>query len=310
MSDGRRALAYLALLGQTAISATAYLLGKYAIGHLGWAPAVMLRNIGSSALFVVLLMVGAGGGLPPRQAWRRALLLGLLVVPANQALFFSGLGLTSPAHASLLFALTPLFVLLLGLWSGGEKFEGTKALGLALAGCGATLVILERAGPGVASFSLTGDLLVLAAVVAWALYTVLGRPFVREHGAVRTTGWSIVAGTMLFLPIGAPGAVRVDYTHQPAAVWAAMAFIVLFTGFLAYLCWLYALARLEPSRVAVFTNLQPLCVALLAWLVRGEPITPRLGVGGLIVTAGVLLATWRRPVESRVSVVASPASER
>ena len=47
-------------------------------------------------------------------------------------------------------------------------------------------------------------------------------------------------------------------------------FVTLFTGFLSYFCWYYALVRLEPSRVAVFTNLQPLVTALLAWGLLGE----------------------------------------
>ena len=134
----------------------------------------------------------------------------------------------------------------------------------------------------------------LAAVLAWALYTVRSRPFVQEHGPIRATAWSLLCGTLMFLPMGAASTVRVDYTRQPPAVWGAMLFVVVFTGFLSYLCWLYALARLEPSRVAVFTNLQPLCVAVMAWLLRGAPITPRLALGGAVVTAGVLLATWRR----------------
>jgi len=293
MSESQRGRAYAALLVQTAISAGTYLLGKYAIGQLGWAAAVMVRNIGSSLLFVALLMARPGPALPPGSGLARALLLGLLVVPSNQALFFAGLGRTSPAHASLLFALTPLFVLLLGLQAGKERFEWPKAAGLALAATGAALVVLERAPGG--SASLYGDLLVLGAVVAWALYTVLGRSFVRTHGPVRSTSWSLVAGTLLFLPYGAPQAARVDYASQPAGVWWAMGFIVLFTGFLAYLCWYYALARLEPSRVAVFTNLQPLGTAVLAWLVRDEPVTPRLLAGGAVIVAGVVLATRRPP---------------
>jgi len=286
----QRPLAYLALLGQTAISGGTYLVGRYAIGQLGWSAAVMLRNLGSALLFVGLLAWRGARPLPPRPLLGRALLLGLLVVPANQALFFAGLGRTSPTHAALLFALTPMFVMLLGLASRAETLVPARVAGVLLALVGAAVVVLERPA-GVIRSSLEGDLLVLGAVVAWALYTVLGRPFVQRHGPVRSTGWSLVGGTLLFLPFGLPSLAQVPAERFSPTLLSAMAFIVLMTGFLAYLCWYYALARVEASHAAIFTNLQPLVAALLAWGVYGEPVTPRLALGGAVIVCGVLLAT-------------------
>jgi drug/metabolite transporter (DMT)-like permease len=44
---------------------------------------------------------------------------------------------------------------------------------------------------------------------------------------------------------------------------------------------------MEAAHVAVFTNLQPVATALLAWAILAEPVGFKLVLGGLLVIAGV-----------------------
>jgi drug/metabolite transporter (DMT)-like permease len=290
----RPSLVYGAILLQTVISAGTYLVAKSALGTLPWPALVMLRNLGSGVLFTLVLVLGKAPRLPPGKVLGRVLLLGLLGVPLNQALFIGGLSLTTPAHAALLYTLTPLFVLLVSLVARTEKLEGPKVAGIGLALAGAAVVVLARAKGGAMSGNLGGDLAVLAAVSAWATYTVLGRPIVREYGAVRATAWALLAGTLLFLPFGLPAAARVDFASLSASVWGSLLFIVTLTSFVSYLCWFYALEHLEPSRVAIFSNLQPVLTAGASWALFGEPITANLAGGGALVILGVVVATQLR----------------
>jgi drug/metabolite transporter (DMT)-like permease len=72
--------------------------------------------------------------------------------------------------------------------------------------------------------------------------------------------------------------------------WWCLAYIALLTSVVSYLLWGYALARVEASRVAVFTNLQPVVTALIAWAAFGDPLTLHFLVATLCVLAGVALA--------------------
>jgi len=74
------------------------------------------------------------------------------------------------------------------------------------------------------------------------------------------------------------------------AGWWCLAYIALLTSVASYLLWGYALARVEASRVAVFTNLQPIVTALIAWAAFGDPLTLHFMVATLCVLAGVALA--------------------
>ena len=71
-------------------------------------------------------------------------LIGLLGVTANQMLFLFGLHLSTPLHAALLYAFTPVIVLGGAVIWLGERFSGLKVGGIALAVIGVVLVLTAR----------------------------------------------------------------------------------------------------------------------------------------------------------------------
>ena len=60
-----------------------------------------------------------------------------------------------------------------------------------------------------------------------------------------------------------------------------------------FVCWLQALARLDLSYAYPIACASILVVALLSWLVLGEPLSVRAWIGTLLVLAGVALLSPR-----------------
>src|SRR5207253_6480035 len=98
--------------------------------------------------------------------------------------------------------LTPLFVLLLAQALLGEFPGWRTALGTVLA-LGGTVFVLFQRGVDLSRGPLFGDLLLLVAVVAWAIYTAEGREIVSQFGALPTIARTLIGGTILYLPLGA-----------------------------------------------------------------------------------------------------------
>ena len=308
----RPSLVYAALIAQTFLSAGTYLFGKRALTEIPALPLGMIRFAGASLLLSVLLlrMQPPGQRLPPRSAFRKIVLLAFVGVPINQGFFLYGLQLSTAAHAALLYTLTPLFVLLLAQALIGEFPGWRTAVGAALA-LGGTLYVLLHRGLDLSRGPLFGDLLLLVAVVAWAIYTAEGREVVSRFGAVPTIAWTLIAGTVLFLPLGIGSLLvpsnRVAFSHASREAWWGVVYLIVITSVVAYLLWYWALKHLAAARVAVFTNLQPLATALLAHFFLGEQITLGFVVGACVVIAGVLLAQWKSaPDESEEALLESP----
>lgn len=278
----------IALLFQTAISGGTYLVAKRALAEAPVSTLVLWRFLLSGVVFAALVVVLPGPALPPRRALPATIVLGLLAGPLNQGLFFAGLQRSTAAHASLLYALTPIGVYLYSVLRGREAPSARAGLGLLLA-FGGALVLLLAHGLRALSGVFVGDLLILGAVTAWVLYTAEGKAFIGEHGALRATAWSMIAGALWLLPV-APWALRPDFIlASSAVVKGSILYLALLTSVVSYLLWYWALGRTDASKVAVFSNLQPVATALAAWLVLGERIGWEVGVGGVLVLAGVRL---------------------
>jgi drug/metabolite transporter (DMT)-like permease len=304
---------YGALLAHTLVSAGTYLFAKRALVEIPALPLGLLRFIGASLLLSLMLLrlQPPGQRLPPRDAVRKLLLLSFVGVPVNQGFFLYGLQLSTAAHAALLYTLTPLFVLLLAQLFLGEFPGWRTAVGTALA-LGGTVFVLLRRGLDLSRGPLVGDLLLLVAVVAWAIYTAEGREVVARFGALSTISWTIIGGTVLYLPLGIGSllvpAHRAEIARASAEAWFGLGYLIVMTSVVAYLIWYWALAFLPAARVAIFSNLQPLATALLAWLFFGEHITWAFVAGALVVIAGVLLAQWKvAPDAPEEALLESPA---
>lgn len=282
---------FFATMGaHTVLAAGTFLLGKAATEHFPVLTLGFVRFALASLFFLALVRLR---GLDLRGPWRqdrRAFLLaGVLGVFLNQVGFLWGLKLTLPSHAALLYALTPTLVLLFGWIRGTERPTLRKMAGILLAFSGVAVLFSGRQAALPPTW-VWGDLLVLAAVAAWAGYTVVSRPLVLRHGPERSTALSILVGSALFLPLGLGSLPGFRWVGIPQAAWIGAVYLGLVASVVMYLLWFHALRLQEPSRVAIAANGQPILTALLGWAFLGQAITPAFGVGALLVISGVVLS--------------------
>ncbi len=242
------------------------------------------------AAAVLAAVAWPAGAVRPRfrpRDWGRVVLLGLLGTTLFHALLVTGVHHTSPAHAAILVALSPLFAALLAWLLLGERLGARRLGGIGLAFAGVVLIV-TRAGGGGASW--LGDLLCLGASLAWALYTVLGKPLLARAAPLAVTTWAAILGAIPLVPPGLPGLAEVRWGALSVERWLLIAYLSAGTIAVANLLWYWALARWTTARVVAFSNLIPLVATAIAVLAGQEALTPALGLGAVAVLCGVVVA--------------------
>ena len=137
-----RAMLYGLMALHVGCASATYVFGKAAAVGFG-DPAVLTLLRASGAAVIFLLLTGTVIPLPrfSLREWGYLCWLGFLVVPANQYCFLRGLQYTVPSHPALLYALTPLAVLLLDSLRLKSMPPPAKLIGVCLALAGAAIIL-------------------------------------------------------------------------------------------------------------------------------------------------------------------------
>ena len=142
----------------------------------------------------------------------------LLAIVFNQGCFIFGVGLTSPADASIITTSMPLWAMVLAAVFLKEPITGKKVLGIALGAGGALLLIMGSQGNNAPAASggnpIWGDILVLGAQLSYALYIVLFKNFVQKYSLVTIMKWMFTYAFIFALPF--------SYSDLVATDWAAL----------------------------------------------------------------------------------------
>jgi drug/metabolite transporter (DMT)-like permease len=268
----------LALCGFAANS----LLCRAALASTSIDPASFTAwRLGSGALVLVLLAAVTRAGSPLRHGdWRSALALAAYAI----AFAYAYVALHAGVGALLLFGAVQLTMIAAGLWRG-ERFGLVQWLGVALAAVGLVAMKLPLGGaplPGVPVAAM------LAAGVAWGVYSLLGR------GA--TAPLALTAGNFLRaapLALVLPWIVPREASMPIDGIGYAVLSGALASG-VGYALWYAALPALRATQAAVLQLLVPVLAAAagVAWL--DEPLDARLLIGGAAILGGVALVAIRR----------------
>lgn len=238
---------------------------------------------------VVVLGAFAGcraGAATLHRRWPRVAALGLLNPGLAYALGLLGLRQLTASMSVLLWALEPAFIVVMArlVLADRARVSTYGALGVALVG---VLLVVYQPGP---EGSTLGIVLVLAAVLACAVYTVLSRIVVTDEDSLPAIlvqqGAALVFATVVLVLAEAIFAGQVSIDNFDIATGLA----VLTSGALYYglAFWLYlaGLRRTSATHAGSFLTLIPV-FGLAAATTTGESLTAQQWAGATLVIAGI-----------------------
>ncbi len=184
------------------------------------------------------------------------------------------------AHSIVFIGLLPLMTALFGVLRGGERPRRAFWI-FSLLG---SLLVVGFALTQNAAASLSGDLLMLAAVIVCGLGYAEGAKLTRELGGWQVICWALVIALPLMLP--ASLLVQPASWHAiSASSWAALGYVSLFSMLIGFIFWYKGLAAGGIAAVGQLQLLQPFFGLGLSAALLHETVSPLM----LAVTLGVVL---------------------
>jgi len=271
-----------------------------------WAGNVVVSKLSASTIdpsaitfYRLLLAVALMSVFTLRPAWRnraalaaqlpKLIVLGFLAMALFQSLSYEAAKTTSATNMAIITALVPLLTMAASSLLLGEA-PSVGMIGGGLISLVGVVYLITRGRPetlvdrGVHA----GDLLMLGAAAAYALYGVLLKRWHVGLPVWQSTYVQAIAALVFMTPmvLRLPG--------QAAIPTRASIPLILYAGVLAsvvlpYL-WMQGVKHLGPSRCALFMNLLPLMTAAIAIGMLGESVHLYHLWGGGVALAGVMVA--------------------
>jgi len=211
-----------------------------------------------------------------------------------------GVAITTASNAAFLISLCVVFTPLVEWWLFKERPPSSSliAAGISLAGA----LLLTQAADIEMNL---GDCLMIAAAICRAFMVCLTKRFT-QHSEVSALALTAVqtgvVGVGCLAAFALSPGLMPELPTEPS-FWFATIYLVLFGTLFAFFAQNYAVKRTTPTRASLLMGSEPLFGALFAALWLSEQLSATAWLGGILIVAASLWASWpRNPKELHLEV--------
>lgn len=250
-----------------------------------------------------------------RIAWRdlgNILLVTLLIVYGWMYLLLWGSSYTSPIDASTISTLGPAFTLITDHIMHPRRYIPARVAGVVCALVGAAILLFDK------GFALThgsrayGNALVLVAVVAIAVNTVLIKPQLQRLGTLVVMGWYYIIGLAVTAPFFWKYIDRTPFLRLPFQAQAELGYILILGTVLPMYLLYRGTEKLTSVHTALYRYIQPFIAGVLAVIRRQATFDAANILAMVFIFAGIVLVVigYQSHARGRLSVPADHGRRR
>lgn len=241
-----------------------------------------------------------GAPAPTARGWQQAAVIGVCLLGFGNGGVTLGEQYLPTGLTALLVATVPLFLAVLGWWSGlAARPRPVVAAGLAAGLAGVYLLarqpgVSHVARPGHAGLGLT---LVLVAALVWAIGSLYAKNHQPTPSPFLSGGMQMLCGGAAMLVVGLLRGEAAGFSLAQVSTtsWLAYAYLVSFGSVVGFTAYIWLLRVVEPALAGTYAFVNPVVAVLLGWLFLHEVPHPRmLGGAALIVLAVALVVLGGR----------------
>ncbi|WP_421592327.1 DMT family transporter [Shinella sp. M27] len=235
-----------------------------------------------AALLGAALLVALRQSKPSRDNLLSLTIVALGVVVGFPLLTALALQYITSAHSIVFVGLLPLATAVFAVLRGGER---PKPLFWLFSVIGSATVVGFALNSG-AEVSLTGDLLMVAAIIACGLGYAEGAKLSRTLGGWQVISWALILALPLMTVI-ALATLPDSWANIAGGAWAGLAYVSVFSMLVGFVFWYRGLALGGIAAVGQLQLLQPFFGLLLAAFLLHERVSPLMLLTTLAIVACV-----------------------
>ncbi len=283
-------LYYFLLLFTSFLWGGNFVVGKTLVDHASPVTLTTLRWLIAVLCLIPIVWWKEKSLSVSRKAILPLLLMGITGVVLFNLFQFLALDFTSATNVGLISTLNMFSIALFSFLFLKEKIN-TLQLGSMLISFVGVLLVLSK-GHFEMLFSIgfnKGDLLMVAAVCVWGLYSVISKWAMKYTTPLMATLYSGIFGVIVLIPFNVH-----DFTITNLN--ASFVQSILYTGVvstvLCMLLWNIGVQKIGATTSGMFLNFNPIFTAIIAFMWLGERLTLIQGVGSVTVIVGCFLFTF------------------
>jgi len=212
------------------------------------------------------------------------------------AMIYVGLQYTATTNSVLFNSVVPVLIVIISWSVLGEKVSARQVIGILISLIGVLTIVSRGNLSTLAMLQFNrGDVWIMAAMLFWAVYTILLRWRPRELSAIAFLTAMLMFSLPLLMPFYVWELVQRGSFELSTLSVTVLAYYATVPSVVAYLMWNYGVAKVGPNRAGLIVHLLPIFAAILAVVFLGERLYAYHYIGTVFVFGGIWLTT-RAPI--------------
>jgi drug/metabolite transporter (DMT)-like permease len=240
-------------------------------------------------LCYILFFLSKGATWPRGKEWVTILILSFLNFMLSNGLSTWGVKYISAGLGSIIGAIFPLWLVVIGMVGTKNKVPSKTVIGLLLGFTGICVIfyehLLDFLNPGFRF----GIFLSLASTWSWAFGTLYTKKEAVHFNPYFSLGLQMIISGITLYTISNGAGLSISLSQIPWQAWTAIAYLVVFGSVISFIAYLYALQNLPTEQASLYAYINPIVAVLLGWMMFGEILTPFIICGTLVTLYGVYL---------------------
>lgn len=281
---------YILMICSAFFWAGAFIAGKYTVPYIPTFTLTFLRFFFATIILYFVMKQMKVDFRLQKDKLPVYLFTGIVGMFGYHVLFFTALKYTTAINTSMIAATNPMVTTLLAFFFLRSRLGTRQVFGILLSFFGVLLTITGANFDILRSFSFNaGDLWMLAAVAAWAAYSVFSKSKGKGIQPIVLTYYSFLVCTIILIPFVLFERPWEFLISVPVSAHLAVLYMSIFPSVIGYLVQQMAIKEIGPSKASIFVNLVPVFSIILAVLILGEDVEPVKLLTAAIIIAGVYI---------------------